>query len=137
MKFSSSLSTNTRVPGSFIAFIVQILTNRKIITPNKEPPAACRRSRGDVRRELEFPAVLLWCKEKRPGNTGVGASGRQRCLLELNSYDTLKGQLLGLGISALATLPCNLLLSRENSLNRSFRSRRENLLKGWSRRKEG
>ena len=130
MKFSSSLSTNTGVLGSFIAFIVQILANRKIITSNKEPPAACRRSRSDVRRELDFLRFFCDAKRRGRGNTGVGASGRQRCLLELNSYDTLKGQLLGLGISALATLLRNLLLSRENSLNRSFRSRRENLLKG-------
>lgn len=48
--------------GSFVAstFIVQILANMKIITSNKRPPAVSSAiPRFDVRRELEFPAVLL------------------------------------------------------------------------------
>lgn len=83
--------------GIVYTFIVQILANTKIITSNK----GCHRRFVDdpeVTFDGNWNFLRFFCDAKRRGPGCALRCERegQRCLLELNSYDTLKGQLFGL-----------------------------------------
>jgi len=115
--------------SAVVCVTARILANMKMITSNKGPPAA----RADVRiGNWNFLRSL--CDAKRRDREI--RRGARDVLSELNSYDTLprpsvsktscsRTRNLGSRRDPPRDPSRSLLLSRENSLNRSFRSRRE------------